>query len=89
MDKDPQLIPRISKMVRPLKAYIRRHAHGEMGGIISEKYCHFDCGSFKQGVGQGELGEAATSASTLCKNLILFSLIHVLGLFTSRLCKFA
>jgi hypothetical protein len=76
-------------MVRPLKSYIRRHSHGERERIISEKYCHFDCGSFEKGVGQGDLGEAATSASTLCKNLILFSLIHVLGMFPSRLCTFA
>jgi hypothetical protein len=52
VEKDPQLIPRTSNMVRPLKAYIRRHPHGERGGIISENYCHFDCGSFEQGVGQ-------------------------------------
>jgi hypothetical protein len=57
--------------------------------IINEKYRHFDCGLFKQGVGKGELGEDATSTYTLCKNLILFSLIHVLGLFPSRFCIFA
>jgi hypothetical protein len=78
MEKDPQLIPRISKMVMPLNAYIRRHSHGERERIISERYFHFYRGSFEQGVGQGELGEDATSASTLCKNLIFFSLIHVL-----------
>jgi hypothetical protein len=76
-------------VVKPLKAYIRRHSHGEKERIISEKYCHFDYGSFEQGVGQGELGEAATSASTFCKHLILFSLINVLGLFPSRFCTFA
>jgi len=57
--------------------------------IISERYCHFDYGSFEQGFGQGELGEAATSVSTLFKHLILFSLIYVLGLFPSRLCTFS
>jgi hypothetical protein len=29
MDKDPQTVPRISKVVRPLQAYIRRPPHGE------------------------------------------------------------
>jgi hypothetical protein len=77
-----------TKVVRPLKAYIRRHSHSERERIISEKYCHFDYGSFEQGVGQGELSEFATYSSTLCKHLILFSLIHVLGLFPSRLCTF-
>jgi hypothetical protein len=89
MDPYPQLILRISNVVMPIKAYIRRHYHGEKGRIISEKYCHFDFGSFEQGVGQGELGEVSTSAFTLCKNLIFFSLIHVLGMFPSRLCTFS
>jgi hypothetical protein len=75
-------------VVKPLKSYIRRNSHGEKGRIISEKYCHFDCGSFEQGVGQGELGESATSTSTICKHLVLFSLIHVFGLFPSSLCTF-
>jgi hypothetical protein len=81
MEYYPKLIPRIYKVVKSLKAYIRRHSHGERERIINEKYCHFDCGSFEQGVGQGELGEAITYAYTLCKNLIFFSLIHLLGLF--------
>jgi predicted naringenin-chalcone synthase len=33
MESYPQLIPRISKVVEPLKAYIRRHSHGERGRI--------------------------------------------------------
>jgi hypothetical protein len=70
MEPYPQLIPRISKVVKPLKAYIRRHSHGERGRIISEKYCHFDRGSFEQGVGQGELGEVVAYASTFCKHLV-------------------
>jgi hypothetical protein len=76
-------------VVKSLKAYIRRHSHGERGRITSEKYCHFDGGSFEQRFEQGDIGEDAKSVSTLCKNLILFSLIHVLGLFPSRLCTFA
>jgi hypothetical protein len=32
MEKYPQPIPRISKVVRPLQAYIRRPLHGEKGG---------------------------------------------------------
>jgi hypothetical protein len=32
MESYPQLIPRISKVVDPLKAYIRRHSHGEDEG---------------------------------------------------------
>jgi hypothetical protein len=33
MESYPQLIPRITKVVEHLKAYIRRHSHGEIGGI--------------------------------------------------------
>jgi hypothetical protein len=50
------------------------------------KHSHFVCGSFEKGVGQGELGEAVASTSKVCKYSIKFSLIHVLGLFPSRLC---
>jgi hypothetical protein len=89
MESYPQLIPRITKVVEPLKAYIRRHSHGERGENISEKYFHFDRGSFEQGVGQGGLGEAVASASTVCKHLVMFSLIYMLGLFPSSLCTFA
>jgi hypothetical protein len=52
MEKNPQVIPRIYNVVKPLKSYIRRHLHGEKRRIISEKYCHFECGSFEKGVGQ-------------------------------------
>jgi hypothetical protein len=41
MEKDPQPIPRISKVVRPLQAYIRRPSHGEEDGEI-EKYLTCD-----------------------------------------------
>jgi hypothetical protein len=41
MEKYPQPIPRISKMVRPLQAYIRRTPHGERDGDI-EKYLTYD-----------------------------------------------
>jgi hypothetical protein len=34
MEKDPQPIPRISKVVGPLQAYIRRPSHGEMDGRL-------------------------------------------------------
>jgi hypothetical protein len=44
--------------------------------IINKNYCHFDHGSFKQGVGQGGLGEVATTASTYCKYFVMFSLIY-------------
>jgi hypothetical protein len=76
MESYPQLIPKIAKVVKPLKSYKRRHFHGEKKGNISEKYCHSDHGSFKQGVGQGGLGEATTSASMDCKYLVMFSLIY-------------
>jgi hypothetical protein len=36
MEKDPQPIPRISKVVRPLQAYIRRPPHGESGETLKE-----------------------------------------------------
>jgi hypothetical protein len=76
MESYPQLIPKITKVVEPLKAYKRRHSHGEKEENISEKYCHSDRGSFEQGVGQGGLGEAVASASTDCKYLVMFSLIY-------------
>jgi hypothetical protein len=41
MEKYPQPIPRISKVVRPLQAYIRRPSHGEGDGEI-EKYLTYD-----------------------------------------------
>ena len=59
------------------------------GGHISEKYCHFDHGYFEKGIGQGGLGEVVASASTLCKHLVMFSLIYMLGLFPSSLCTFS
>jgi hypothetical protein len=34
MEKYPQPIPRISKVVRPLQAYIRRPPHGERGETL-------------------------------------------------------
>ena len=46
------------------------------GRIISEKYCHFDRGSFEQWVGQGGLGEDVASTSTDYKYLVMFSLIY-------------
>jgi hypothetical protein len=76
MESYPQLIPNITKVVEPLKAYKRRHSHGEKEENISEKYCHSDRGSFEQGVGQGGLGEVVASASTDCKYLVMFSLIY-------------
>jgi hypothetical protein len=89
MESYPQLIPRIAKVVEPLKSYIKRHYHGERGENITKKYCHFDRGYFEQGVGQGGLGEVAASASTDCKHLVMFSLIYMLGMFPSSLCIFS
>ena len=37
MEKDAQPIPRISKVVRPLQAYIRRPHHGERRGHSRHK----------------------------------------------------
>jgi hypothetical protein len=34
MEKYPQPIPRISKVVGSLQAYIRRPSHGEMEGVL-------------------------------------------------------
>jgi hypothetical protein len=76
MESCPQFIPNITKVVEPPKAYKRRHSHGEKEENISENYCHFDCGSFDQGIGQGVLGEAAASTSIYCKYLVMFSLIY-------------
>ena len=41
MEKNPQPIPRISKVVGSLQAYIRRPSHGEMDGEI-KKYLTYD-----------------------------------------------
>jgi hypothetical protein len=89
MESYPQLIPRIDKVVEPLKSYIRMHSHGEEEENITGKYCHSNRGSFEQGVGQGGLGEAATSTSIVCKYFVMFSLIYMLVLFPSSLCTFA
>jgi hypothetical protein len=77
MESYPQIIPNITKVVEPLKAYKRRHSHGEREDNIRKKYCHFDHGSFEKGVGQGELGEVDATSSTDCKFLVIFSLIYV------------
>jgi predicted naringenin-chalcone synthase len=36
MESYPQLIPKITKVVEPLKAYKRRHSHGEKGRISTK-----------------------------------------------------
>jgi hypothetical protein len=41
MEKDPQPIPRISKVDGSLQAYIRRPSHGEINGEI-ERYLTYD-----------------------------------------------
>jgi hypothetical protein len=41
MEKDPQPIPRISKVVGSLQDYIRRPSHGELDGEI-ERYLTYD-----------------------------------------------
>jgi hypothetical protein len=69
MESYPQLIPKINKVVEPLKAYKRRHYHGEKEGYNQQKYCHFDHGYFEQRVGQRGLGEVVANASTDCKYL--------------------
>jgi hypothetical protein len=76
MDSYPQLIPKITKVVETLKTYKRRHSHGGKEENINTKYCHSDRGSFEQRVGQGGLGEVATTTSTDCKCLVMFSLIY-------------
>jgi hypothetical protein len=50
MESYPQLIPNMTKVVEPLKAYKMRHFHGEKEENIRKKYFHFDHGSFKKGV---------------------------------------
>ena len=80
MESYPQLIPNITKVVEPLKDYKWRHSHGKQGG----NNFYSDPGSFEKGVGQGGLGEAATS-SEYCKCLFKV-LINILGLFPSSMC---
>jgi hypothetical protein len=76
MESYPQLIPNMNKVVESLKAYKMRHSHGEGGENNKNKYFHSDHGYFKQGVGQGGLGEVGATASTDCKYLVMFSLIY-------------
>jgi hypothetical protein len=85
MESYPQLIPNITKVVEPLKAYKRRHSHGEGEENNQQKYCHYDHGYFEKGVGQGGLGEVVATTYTYCKYLVMFSLIYAC-LFTSSLC---
>jgi hypothetical protein len=40
--KDPQPIPRISKVVRPLQDYIRMPPHGERIDGLVERYLNYD-----------------------------------------------
>jgi hypothetical protein len=67
MESYPQLIPNITKVVEPIKAYKRMHSHGEEEENNQQKYCHYDRGSLEKGVGQGGLGEVVATASTDCK----------------------
>jgi hypothetical protein len=76
MELYPQLNTNITKVVEPLKAYKRRHSHGEKEENIRKMYCHSDGGYFEQGVGQGGLGEVVASTYTDCKCLVMFSLIY-------------
>jgi hypothetical protein len=76
MDSYPQLIPNITKVVEPLKAYKRRHSHGEKEENINKKYCHYYQGYYEKGVGKGGLGEVVATTSTDCKCLVMFSLIY-------------
>jgi hypothetical protein len=41
-ERNPQLIPNISQVVRPLQAYIRRPPHGERGERDIEKHLTYD-----------------------------------------------
>jgi hypothetical protein len=76
MESYPQHIPKITKVVEPLKAYKRRHSHGEKEENINKNYCHFDRGSFEKGLGQGGLGEVVATTSIDCKCLVMLSLIY-------------
>jgi hypothetical protein len=76
MESYPQIIPNIINVVEPLKAYKRRHYHGEEEVNNQQKYFRYDPGSFERGVGQGELGEVFATTYTYCKYLLMFSLIY-------------
>jgi hypothetical protein len=41
MESYPQLIPKITKVVEPLKAYKRRNSHGERGEKYQQKVLSF------------------------------------------------
>jgi hypothetical protein len=80
MEKYTQPIPRISNMVRPPQAYIRRPLHGERGiklmisegRFISESYSHCDRGTFEQDSRQRDLGESIVSTSMVVRNFLCF-----------------
>ena len=55
MESYPQLIPNITKVVEPLKAYKWRHSHGEQERKKPTKHCYFDCGSFEQRLDEEDL----------------------------------
>ena len=55
MESYPQLIPRITKVVEPLKAYIRRHSRGERGGISMKSIAILIVGLSSKGLDKEEL----------------------------------
>jgi hypothetical protein len=54
MDPYPKPVPKILKVIEPLKAYKWRHSHGQKEEK-SKKHCYFDCGSFEQGLDEEDL----------------------------------
>jgi hypothetical protein len=55
LDPYPKIIPNITKVVEPLKAYKWRHSHGEQKRKKSVNHFYFDCGSFEEGLDEEDL----------------------------------
>ena len=81
----PQLIPNITKVVEPLKAYKWRHSHGEQEGGKSVKHCYSNRGSFEQGLDEEDL-ERLMQHHLKIVSFLFKVLINTLGLFPSSMC---
>jgi hypothetical protein len=73
----PQLIPNITKVVEPLKAYKWRNSHGEQKRKKSTKHCYSDCGSFEQGLHEEDLERLLQHNLKIVSFLLKFSLIYL------------
>ena len=73
----PQLIPNITKVVEPLKAYKWRNSHGEQKGKKSTKHCYSYCGCFEQELDKEDLKRLPQHHLKIVSFLLKFSLIYL------------